>query len=393
METELIDPRELDIPGLIRGRAVTVSGQLGSMSRTEFQDLLEANGARFTPFVGRGVALVVVGDKNLPVAPRGALPPPLQTARRLIRQESSRIRVVSEQQFLAALGVEAYRDNAESLYTLSTLTEILDVPRDRVRAWVAAELIRPGKIEYGVWYFDFRQVTAAKKLWELVRSGVSIRRLRATLEQLRRWMPEAAEPLHQLSILESKAQILARLEEGELIEPDGQLILDFHATGESESLKILPGPRTAFEWFAQGYEQEQQGFLAEATESYRQALMLDGSNHKVCFNLANVLRAQGKKLQALERYLQTVEMDPGWGHAWNNLGVLLLELGRHEDARAAFRRAASTDPDNPQFIFNLADALDKLNQHEEAAACWKQYLRHDQTSERAQYARDQSAAG
>ena len=83
---------------------------------------------------------------------------------------------------MEALGLDAYRDNAQRLYTISTLTDLLTVPRQRVRAWVAAGLIQPAKVEYGVWYFSFRQVSSAE-LSELVRSGRSLGYLRRDLER------------------------------------------------------------------------------------------------------------------------------------------------------------------------------------------------------------------
>ena len=391
METELIDLGEMDLPTLIRGRSVALSGRLASMSREQFIDLLEANGARYSGVVGRGTAAVVVGQKDWPVTRDGVLPPMLRTARKLIRHEHSGIRVVAEDAFLAALGAEAYKENTERLYTLATLTQILDVTRDQIRAWVAAGLIRPCRIQYGVWYFDFRQITAAKKLLELLQSGIPLSRLRKSFEQLRRWIPDASEPLEQLSVLENKQQILARLEQGDLIEPDGQLHLDFDLDSGSVSLKIMPGPRTSSEWFHQGIEQEEQGYLAEAAESYRQSLLIGGPDVRTCFNLANVLTAQGKKAQAVERYLQAVEIDSSFADAWNNLGLVLADLNRPADACSAFYKVLAIDPNDLRAHYNLADTLDEMGKAEQATEHWHAYLKFDGTSQWAVYARKRVA--
>src|SRR6185436_16910603 len=143
------------------------------------------------------------------------------------------------------------------LYTTPTLCEVLGVAPGRVRAWVKAGLLSPADSRGGVWHFDFRQASAAKTLCDLARSGVTLARLRRSLEQLRAWLPEAAEPLHQLSLLED-GQFLVRLEDGELAEPDGQLRIDFDQPaaeqpaaehpGEPVRMRLHAGPSTAAQW-------------------------------------------------------------------------------------------------------------------------------------------------
>lgn len=378
---------ELDVPSLIRGRSVVLVGRPATMTVHEFHGLLEANGAKPAMRVARGVSLVVVGQKDWPPTRDGLLPEGLRLVRQYGRNENLRLKVVSEEHFLSALGLTEYRENAERLYTISTLTQILNISADRVRAWAATGLVRPVKVEYGVWWFDFRQVSAAKILWELVQSGVPLNRLRLSLEQLRRWIPEAQEPLEQLAVIEGKRQLLIRLEEGELLEPDGQLHLDFPSESGEGSLKIMPGPRTGAEWYDQGIEQEQQGYLSEAAESYRKALLLGGPDARICFNLANVLNGQGKRSQAIERYFQVVEIDSTFGDAWNNLGLALAEAGRRDDACAAFRKALAADWNNAGAHFNLADLLEEMGREAEAAEHWRLYARLDPMSQWGQHAR------
>lgn len=384
---------QLDIPSLIRGRYVALVGRPASMTVHEFYELLAANGAKPAMRVARGVSMVVVGQKDWPPTRDGLLPEGLRRVREFGRNENLKLKVVSEEQFLSALGLSEYRKNAERLYTISTLTQILGISADRVRAWAATGLIRPVKVEYGVWWFDFRQVSAAKTLWELVQSGVPMRRLRLSLEQLRKWMPDADEPLEQLAVIEGKRQLLIRLEEGELLEPDGQLHLDFPSESGEGSLKIMPGPRTAADWYDQGIEQERQGYLAEAAESYRKALLIGGPDARTCFNLANALNAQGKRAQAIERYFQAVEIDPSFGDAWNNLGLALADVGRSDDACAAFRKALAVDWDDARAHFNLADLLEEMGQHTDAVEHWRRYTRLDPTSQWGRHALSQLGIG
>jgi superkiller protein 3 len=153
------------------------------------------------------------------------------------------------------------------------------------------------------------------------------------------------------------------------------------------SLRIMPGPRTAGDWYEQGIEQEQQGYLAEAAESYRKALLIGGPDARTCFNLANALNGQGKKAQAIERYFQAVEIDSTFGDAWNNLGLVLAETGRKDDACTAFRKALAADWDDVRAHFNLADLLEEMGRTADAVEHWRLYTRLDPTSQWGQHAR------
>jgi tetratricopeptide (TPR) repeat protein len=251
------------------------------------------------------------------------------------------------------------------------LAQRLDVPADRIRAWVRAGLLRPARVEHGVWWFDFRQASAAQTLCDLTRKGVSIPRLRKSLEQLRAWVPETAEPLHQLAAIEEYGRLLVRMEQGDLSAADGQLHFDFPGAEDADVtespvqtellLRIAGGgvaPRTAADWCAQAVEQEAAGYPAEAAESYREALLVGGPDAQTCFDLGRCLELQGKLERAAERYAQATEVEPRFGDAWNNLGLVLAEFGRSDQAIAALRRVLSLDPRNARAHYNLADLLD-----------------------------------
>jgi tetratricopeptide (TPR) repeat protein len=245
----------------------------------------------------------------------------------------------------------------------------------------------------GVWHFDFRQVSAAKTLCDLARSGVSLGRLRRSLEQLRAWLPEAEVPLQQVSLLEN-GQLLLRLDDGDLAETDGQLRIDFEQqqpkafTGPPPTMRLHAGPSSAAKWYEQAIEQEAAGYDAEAVESYRQALLLGGPDPDVCFDLAHCLAAMGKWDRAAERYSQVVELRPKHSDAWNNLGTMLVELGQLDEACQSFRRALDVDPQDSRAHYNLADTLDEMGFIAQAAPHWRACLRQDRTGAWAEHARD-----
>jgi tetratricopeptide (TPR) repeat protein len=285
-------------------------------------------------------------------------------------------------------------DRSATTYTLDSLADVLNVPADRLRAWVRAGLIRPINSKGDIAQFDFRQVSAAKSLCDLLATGVTLGRVRKSLDQLRQWKPGDAQSLEQLAILQRSGVLLVRLDQCDLAETNGQYHFDFdEGPDPTSSMRIVPGPRSAPDWFAQGLKQEEAGLLPEAAGSYRQALLDGGPNIDTGFALANVLRCMGERQQAVERYLQVVEMDSSHSDCWNNLGLCLEELGSIREAAGAFRRALQAAPDNWRARYNLADALDDLGEEEEARLHWREYLRFDRESEHALHAMERLKMG
>jgi tetratricopeptide (TPR) repeat protein len=411
MPTDLMEKPGSDVRGRIRaGASVALIGSFASMPRAELGEIVQAHGARYVTKPALNTSLVVVGQKDWPLNASGMLPEALRVLRVRAARGNMKVPVVSEEQFLREMGLSDHAANVHPLYSTTTLTELLGVARDSVRGWVKAGLLEPAQTVHGVWYFDFRQATAAKTLCELARRGVSLNRMRKSLEQLRGWLPEADQPLEQLSVLERDGALMVRLAEGALAAADGQLVLDFDhpaaaavagAVEEAEPrLRIGPDTRpgehvvhrTASDWFALGVEQHAAGLLDEAVASFREALLAGGPDAQTCFDLAAVLHALGRRPEAIERYRQAVEVDPRFGDAWNNLGTVLAEAGLLDEACAAFRRAISISPDDGRAHYNLADTLDDMGLSREAAAHWKAYLRHDTASQWAAHARKRLAA-
>jgi tetratricopeptide (TPR) repeat protein len=197
------------------------------------------------------------------------------------------------------------------------------------------------------------------------------------------------QPLQQLAVLEHSSKLVIRLEDGDVAATDGQFFFDFSGNDDATLLlmRIDGIPRTAAGWYDQGLEQEAEGYLDDAAASYREALRLGGPDAQVCFDLANVLHQLGHRQQAMERYHQVLEIDPRHADAWNNLGLVLSELDRPEEAVSAFRRALQINPHYARAHYNVADLLDEIGYIEEAIAHWQAYLREDQFSEWADYAR------
>ena len=157
-------------------------------------------------------------------------------------------------------------------------------------------------------------------------------------------------------------------------------------------MRLHAGPSTAGQWYEQAIEQEAAGYLAEAVESYRQALLAGGPDADVCYDLAHALAALGRREQAVERYSQAVEIRPGFADAWNNLGAVLCALDQAESACQAYTRALDIRPGDTRALYNLADTLDELGKTADAAPHWRAYLQQDAASPWAAHARRRLAS-
>ncbi len=364
------------------GEKISFTGRLAALTQSEAVDLVHKYGGTWSKSVTPNTTLLVVGQDGWPLRKDGQLTQNLKKARFL--QERIPITILTENDFLNRLGTEAATCHLR--LTIAQVSDILQIPGERIRAWVRLGLVKPVDTMDCVHYFDFRQVRWAKSLLEFMKAGVKTERIRRSLEKLRKWLPGVEDPLNQLAVVEKDSQLFVRLESGQLADPTGQGLLDFEEDCEAQCVPAMPGPKTADDWFKLGYRKEEKKNLEEAAAAYRQALLLGGPDAQTDFNLGNILYKLGQKEQAVERYYQAVELDPGLTEAWNNLGNVLVELGHPTEAVNVFQRALEINPFYVDTHYNLADTLDQLGLQQQAISHWKTYVRHDSLSRWGKYA-------
>jgi len=274
------------------------------------------------------------------------------------------------------------------LYSTDTLAEAIGVPAERICVWVAQGLLEAATEVEGAHYFNFKQMTAARTLRDLIESGTSLKKLRLGMKRLKKWLPDARP---QQRLVAGDAGPLVRVDDDVAAEPDGQLRLEFIADdGAPVPLSALP--QTAQGWFDLGTDHYAAGRLDDAVATFRRALQVGGPDARIAFALAHALAESGNHEQAAERYLQVVELDPQDADAWTNLATVLCALDQHEAACDAYRQALEIRPADARAHYNLADALDELGRRDDAAPHWQAYLKCDSTSHWAAHARKRLAA-
>ena len=375
------------------------------MTHRQAMDLVESHGGQATQHVSHQTTLLVVGEEGWPLEADGRISVKLDQARQL-HDKGEPVRIVSESEWLTLLGMEPQERRQQQLYTPAMLSQLLNISVHEIRRWERAGLIRPAKKVLRLSYFDFQEVTGARRLYDLAQSGVKLEELATGLERLRTILPDVSRPLAQLEVLARGSHLVYRDATG-LVEPTtGQRVFDFdppapsddepatisiHApssqneAGEEDSLNRPEW--TAADWFREGCRLAEENEVDAAIEAFRLALIDDPLNPAHHFHLGDVLYRQGHPDAAIERYYMTVELDHNFLEAWTQLGCLLDETGQIRGALEAFRVALDLHADYPDAHYHLADLLERTDRKEEAAEHWRCYLKFDQRGPWAEVAR------
>lgn len=387
---------------LLKGQRLALVGKLAGMTKREAQQLVRSQGATLVDSLDDSVTMIVVGEGELPLgdSPEEAFDEPIRAA-----VERGTLEIVGEAQLWERLGLVDREQDVRSYYTPSMLAHILGVSASTIRRWQRRGWIVPAHEVRKLAYFDFQEVATARRLTELLASGVSAAAIEKKLAALARFVPGVKRPLAQLSVIVEGPHLLVRQGDG-LVEPGGQLRFDFSANknqGSPGELASLPlardtlaitsletdgSPLTPSAMLRVAGELEDQGDLPAAAEMYRAALAAGGPSAETNFLLAELLYQLHDLSAARERYYMAVELDEDYVEARANLGCVLSELGDKQLAVAAFQGALEFHDAYADVHYHLARVLDELGQASEAEVHWRAFLELSPTSPWADEARE-----
>ena len=300
-ESDLCEDVESDPPeDSLRGMRIALVGKFGGMPQREVRRLLRDRGAVVVDGVTPDADLVVIGADELPLDEEDLLDDRVRDA-----AAAGHLEVISETRLWERLGL-VEDEEAERLCTPAMLAELLDVPIAIVRRWHRRGLIVPVREVRRLPYFDFREISTARQLAQLLSAGMSPDLIERKLARLARFVPDVERPLAQLSVIVQGKQLLLR-QEGGLVEPGGQLRIDFDAIAAGDSqlsvaepapaspplLSALPSDASARSLLDTAAELEEEGRLEEAAEWCRAAMAATGPTPDTCFQLAELLYRMG----------------------------------------------------------------------------------------------------
>lgn len=381
----------------LQGERLAFTGTLASMTHRQAQQLAEAHSGTATPHISRQTTILVVGEEGWPLEADGTPSVKLQHVQRLC-EEGLAIRVLSESDWLTCLGLHDKLQDVRRHYTPAMLSQLLNVPVTTIRLWERSGLIHPVRHVMRLPYFDFREVAGARKLAELLQSGVSRKQIAESLEHLKTWVGGTERPLTQLEILTGPRQLIYRDETG-LIDPfSKQRLFDFeepvaNTTGASPpTIAYLPEEPETAHWHGDDWLQAAQQYvddnrLDDAVEAYRLALLDLPQRAEIHFQLADTLFRLENLPGALERYHMAVELDAHYLEAWTQLGCVYAELQQLDAAVHALQIALDLHPAYPEAHWHIAQIYQRQGQFDRARPHWEQYLQHDQRGPWAEVAR------
>jgi tetratricopeptide (TPR) repeat protein len=348
----------------LRGKEVALTGRLASMKRAEAIRRIVAAGGRHVDVPGASTSLLVAGQAG-PLTAAGAVTRNMLRFRDL-KQNGASIRLIEETEFLRLLGAAEELSDFSRLYTAEQVSRIIETPLSVVRSWLRKGLIRPARTANRLARFEIKDILQARNLSRLTATGVPASRIRSSLEQIARWLPDGGQIMGRLDTFARSLRV--KLADGGWADPSGQRLMSFDAAPEPDGTKVSAFPRDSHadgDAQAEAEDAEDRGDLAAAAEGYARVIETN-PDAEAFFNLGNILYQLAREGESAEQYLKALELDPDFAEAWNNLGNALTAIGKPEDAVAAYRRALSLEPDYPDAHCNLATILERLDRHDEA---------------------------
>ena len=382
---------ESEFSASLAGLRIAIVGRLAGMSKRDAQQLIRERGGLPVERTDESCRCIVMGeDLSVSIDPAtfGLFDEPTQAA-----IDAGAIEVVAESEFWPRLGLVDDQQHVRRLYTPAMLAGLIGVPVSIVRRWHRRGLIKPVHEVRRLAYFDYQEVATARRLAELLASGVSPAAIERKLAEMARYVPGAQRPLAQLSIIVRGSRLLLRQGDG-LIGPGGQLFFDFDVTDQAvsnvqsnepladrptisfaDALRSASAPLKPEEMLSLAAELEDDGEVPAAIEAYRAHAAAAGPSAAVCFAMAELLYRLGDVSAARERYYMAIELDEDYVEARANLGCVLGELGEVDLALAAFEGALALHPEYADAHFHLGRTLDEMARHDEAVAHWREFLR------------------
>jgi tetratricopeptide (TPR) repeat protein len=268
-------------------------------------------------------------------------------------------------------------------YSVRDVERVLRLSRGTIRGLVHVGFVKPVRGLKREYRFTFQDLIVLRAARALIQAKVSRRRIRSSLEDLRKHLPEEA-PLSGLSICAVGDRVVVREGKTHFQIDDGQYVLGLDVEVEDGVLRVVehkeaeqaeaPQPQEVEDWFEKALELENTDPRA-ALAAYAKAVSADAENISAWINWGRLLHEQGDKRGAERVYRRAIEQAGPDSLLMFNLGVLLEDLGRTLQALDAYMTAIGEDPTLADCHYNLARLYESLGKPQHAIRHLGQYRR------------------
>ena len=268
-------------------------------------------------------------------------------------------------------------------YSVRDVQRVLRLSPAVTRGLIRAGFVKAGRGPRRAYRLSFQDLIVLRTARALIDAKIPARRIRRSLESLRRELPESV-PLSGLSISAVGEHVVVRDGETQRQVESGQYLLGLDVSIENGVLRVVErreqAPRAEAataprgDWFAQALTLESTDPEAALT-AWRHAVDEDAGNAAAWTNWGRLLHEQGRTKQAAEVYRQALAQVGPDPLLLFNQGVLLEDLGKSSAALAAYERALEGDPLLADCHYNLARLYEALGKPQQAIRHLGQYRR------------------
>ena len=266
-------------------------------------------------------------------------------------------------------------------YSVRDVERVLRLSRGTIRGLIAVGFVKPSRGTRREYRFSFQDLIVLRAARALIQAKVSRRRIRRSLEDLRRHLPDTL-PLSGLSICAVGDRVVVRDGKSHFQAEDGQYLLGLDVTVEDGVLRVVERKeppqaeetQSVEDWFVKAIELESTDLRA-ALQAYERAVSADPDNIAGWINWGRLLHEQGRTEEAEGVYRRALEHAGPDSLLMFNLGVLLEDLGRTGPALEAYQSALGEDPNLADCHYNLARLYEFLGKPQHAIRHLGQYRR------------------
>jgi Tfp pilus assembly protein PilF len=265
-------------------------------------------------------------------------------------------------------------------YSVRDVERVLELSPATTRSLIRAGFVNPERGPRREYRFSFQDLIVLRTARALMQAKVPPKRIRRSLESLRRELPDAV-PLSGLAISAVGDHVVVREGDARWQAEGGQYVLGLDVTLENGVLHVVEhkdataAPATAAEdWFAKGLALEGSN-LEEALAAYARAVAAEPDNVAAWTNWGRLLHEEGRTQEAAQVYRQALERAGPDSLLLFNQGVLLEDLGDAGAALQSYQGALEEDPEFADCHYNLARLYESLGKPQHAIRHLGQYRR------------------
>ncbi|UCD71533.1 MAG: tetratricopeptide repeat protein [Syntrophobacterales bacterium] len=269
----------------------------------------------------------------------------------------------------------------EKGYRAKDISRLFGLNEGQIKSWHRSGLVPHVSMENEEPVFGFKELVCFKVIKNLMDKGITPRRMRNYLSQLKRILPESERPLTELKFTIEGGELLV-CKEGQIFDHRGQIHMDFSVKKPRAVISINRWRHGILQALVSAEKNDPEMAILE----YRRLLELDPGDTDAMVNLANIYYGIGNTEKARHWYLEALMLDPDHVEGNYNFANLLDEHGEVQTAIVFYLQSIRNEENFADAHFNVAVCFHKLGKFEEAKIYLKSYLRFDSTSEWAKIA-------